>query len=194
VRLFLAINLPDHARRAIVSSAEPLRQAAPTLGWIDESRLHLTLKFLGEQSESLVPSLAEAMDEVTSRNTATGIRLGGIGAFPNFRRARVVWMGVDQDPRLELLHHDVEVRCQTLGFELDARAFRPHLTLARVRQRPDVATMRKLSKASRSIDFETEVLVRSIDLMQSRLNAAAASGESRYELLHTSPLREAVHG
>ena len=59
--------------------------------------------------------------------------LQGIGAFPNFRRARVVWIGVEQEPRLELLHHDLELACEQEGFEVEGRPFRPHITLARVR-------------------------------------------------------------
>jgi 2'-5' RNA ligase len=112
------------------------------------------------------------------------MRLGGVGAFPNFRRARVVWMGVEHEARLELLHHDVEVACEALGFELEGRAFRPHLTLARVRDRTDVEELRALSRASKRIAFEEESPVESVDLMQSHLGAAA-----RYERLHTAPLR-----
>jgi 2'-5' RNA ligase len=70
--------------------------------------------------------------------------------------------------------------------ELDGRAFRPHLTLARVkgRDRTDVEDLRRLSRASKKVDFEEDSAVQSIDLMKSTLGAAA-----KYECLHSAPLR-----
>jgi 2'-5' RNA ligase len=185
VRLFLAINLDSDVRRAILDATAPLRAEGPTLGWVDESRVHLTLKFLGEQPEHVIASISHSIDQVAHKHRAFGVRIGEIGAFPNFRRARVVWMGIDRDPRLELLHHDVEVACETLGFELEGRTFRPHLTLARVKERTDESELRRLWKASKRVDFEAEAGVQSIDLMMSHPNR----GASRYQRLHAAALR-----
>ena len=71
------------------------------------------------------------------------------------------------------------------GFELEGRAFRPHLTLARVKERTDVEELRRLSRASKKVDFEGESAVRSIDLMKSKPGAAPP----RYECLHAAQLR-----
>ncbi len=185
MRLFLAINLDAPVRRGVIEAISALRDAAPKVGWLDESRLHLTLKFLGEQPEDVVPRLRSATDAVVLRHRAFPMRIREVGAFPNFRRARVVWMGIEQEPRLELLHHDVEVACEALGFELDGRPFRPHLTLARIKGRADENEMRQLARAGRKVDFEEEAHVHSIDLMRSHTGGAG----SRYELLHASPLR-----
>lgn len=186
MRLFLAINLDPAIRLAIVEATAPLRTAAPTLNWGDDSRLHLTLKFFGEQAEDVVPGISAAMGDVASRHRRFAMQLGGIGAFPNFRRARVVWMGIEREPRLELLQHDVEVACQDLGFELEGRAFHPHLTLARVRDRTGKDELRQLSRASKQVTFEGESGVESIDLMRSN---QAGSGGARYERLHAASLR-----
>jgi 2'-5' RNA ligase len=184
VRLFLAISLAPSVRQAIVDATSPMRDAAPTLGWVDETRVHLTLKFLGEQAESVVEDLGAALDAVAQRHRPFSAQLGGIGAFPNFRRARVVWMGVAREPRLELLHHDVEIACESLGFELEGRAFRPHLTLARVKDRTEEDELRRLARASKRVTYEEDVHVTSVDLMHSTLNPNAA----RYERLHSAPL------
>lgn len=184
MRLFLAINLEPDVRRAIVDATAALRTAAPTLSWVDETRLHLTLKFLGEQSEEIVRALSESVSDVARRHRQFTMHLGEIGAFPNFRRARVVWMGIHRDPRLELLHHDVELACETHGLDLDGRPFRPHLTLGRVKDRTDVEELRQLSRASKKVGFEEDSAVQSIDLMKSNLGAAA-----KYECLHSAPLR-----
>ena len=185
MRLFLAINLDLGVRRALLEATVPLRAAAPTLGWVDESRLHVTLKFLGEQPEDVVPRVSATVSDVAVRHKRFSIRLSDVGAFPNFRRARVVWMGIDRDPRLELLQHDVEVACQELGFELEGRPFRPHLTLARVKERTEADELRRLSRASKRIDFEEETEVESIDLMQSSPDRTSV----RYVRLHAAALR-----
>jgi 2'-5' RNA ligase len=111
--------------------------------------------------------------------------VGGIGAFPNFRRARVVWMGVNPDPRLELLHHDIEVAFEAVGCELEGRPFRPHLTLARVRDALPVERMRELWRAAKRIRYSTEFIVRSVELMQSDLSSSGP----RYTTLVSAPLR-----
>jgi len=187
VRLFLAINLDPTVRRAIVEAAAPLRAAAPSLGWVDDSRLHLTLKFLGDTTDDRVPPLCQAMNDVAGRHRPFAMHIRETGAFPNFRRARVVWMGIEREPRLELLHHDVELATEALGFEVEGRAFRPHLTLARVRERTALEELRQLARASRTVRFEEESAVGSIDLMRS--NRGSNSTAPRYECLHAAPLR-----
>lgn len=185
MRLFLAINLEADVRRAIMEATSQLREVAPTLSWVDEARLHLTLKFLGEQGEDVIQPLSDSVSEAAGRHRPFAMRLVEIGAFPNFRRARVVWMGIERDPRLELLHHDIELACETLGFELDGRAFRPHLTLARVKDRAEEGDLRRLARASKGVDFDAETGVDSIDLMRSDMTTSPV----RYERLHAAPLR-----
>src|SRR5262245_37238500 len=100
MRLFLALNLPPELRRDIVNATDGLREGAPDLSWVKEPLLHLTLKFLGEQPEEIVDRFREVLPAIGARHREPMVQIGGIGAFPNFRRARVVWLGVEPDPRL----------------------------------------------------------------------------------------------
>jgi len=187
VRLFLAINLDPDVRRAIVDAAAPLRAIAPDLAWVREPQLHLTVKFLGEQPDDLAAPLADALRGVGERNRAIGAEVGGIGAFPNFRRPRVVWIGVTPEPKLELLHHDVESTCETLGIPIDGKPFRPHLTLARVKPRAgEPRALRELARAATDVDYVEEIVITAIDLMASELTTAG----SRYRVLASVPLRD----
>ena len=187
VRLFLAINLDPAVRRAIVEAAAPLRAIAPDLTWVKEPQLHLTVKFLGEQPDDLATTLAEAMRGVGERNRTIDAEVGGIGAFPNFRRPRVVWIGVTPEPKLELLHHDVESTCETLGIPVDGKPFRPHLTLARVKPRAgDPRALRALARAATDVDYVEEIVITGLDLMASELTTAG----SRYRVLASVPLRD----
>jgi 2'-5' RNA ligase len=185
VRLFLAINLTSEVRREVSAATAELRQCAPSAAWIDEPLLHLTLKFLGEQPDDRVDDLQAAAARVAGRHRELVMALGGIGAFPNFRRARIVWMGIAQEARLELLHHDVEVEYEKLGIEIEGRPFRPHLTLARVKHSLPDGEVKTLSRAARETDYRTDFIVRSIDLMQSDLTAAGPA----YTTLVSAALR-----
>lgn len=184
MRLFVAINLTADVRRALYAAAEPLRAAIPRAGWVAEDRLHLTVRFLDDQPESLVPRLRGALEEVAARHDPVTLTLQGFGAFPNLRRPRVVWLGVESDPRVELLHHDVEEKLATLGFDPEGRAFRPHLTLARLRGGESPESIRALTQAARSVRFRAESCVDSIDLMHSVLG----QGGPRYTRLVAAPL------
>jgi 2'-5' RNA ligase len=185
VRLFLAINLPTDTKREIAAATAPLREAAPDLAWVRDPQLHLTVKFLGEQSDERLDEFRTAVANVAARHREIPLALGGIGAFPNFRRARVVWMGVVQEPRLELLHHDVEVACGHLGVETEGRPFRPHLTLARVKAVQPEERMRVLARAAKQTSYDTDLTVQSLDLMQSELTTVGPN----YTMLLSATLR-----
>ena len=108
-----------------------------------------------------------------------------MGAFPNFRRARVVWLAVEASPRLELLQHDIETACAALGYEPEGRPFRPHLTLGRVRNPLPEPRLRELAQAARAVRWREETVVESVDLMRSELGP----GGSRYSMVERLSLR-----
>lgn len=179
MRLFLAINLPPDERRAIRRATTAMRDAAHGVAWVGEERLHLTMKFLGEQPDAALAPLCETLAEVAAKSRSFDMRLGGLGAFPNLRAPRVVWMGVEHVPPLELLQHDVERACHGLGYELDGRAFRPHITLGRARDRMRRDEAKALARAAREVRYASTVNARTLDLMASELLAEG----SRYRVL-----------
>ena len=184
MRLFFAIELGDQLLDLLEEATAPLRAEAPELAWVGREQRHLTLKFLGDVQESDVAKLADAADRAAARHAPLEMTVREIGAFPNFRRARVVWIGVEQDARLELLHHDLEQACEQEGFEVEGRPFRPHVTLARVRTPLAVDRLRALARVARSVRTKAAVRVERITLFESTL---APSG-ARYRRVHAAPL------
>ena len=184
MRLFLAISLPASVNAAIDAELAPLRAAGPSLRWLAPARWHLTVRFIGEEPIERVAAIRRVLDEATSCHGAAPLTLGGIGAFPNFRRARVVWLGVAPDPRLELLHHDIETGCVALGFEAEGRPFRPHVTLARVPDGTPEPELRALSRAARRVRYSEVLAAAAVDLMASE----PGPDGPRYRVLHSSPL------
>ena len=184
MRLFLAIELGEQVLDLLERETAPLQTEAPDLSWTAREKRHLTLKFVGDVPDDAPPRLIAAAERVSSRHQRVEMSIGGVGAFPNFRRARVVWIGVEQEPRLELLHHDLEVACEQEGFEVEGRPFRPHVTLARVRAPLDVERARSLARVARTVRVHVTERVERITLFESIL---APSG-ARYRRLHAATL------
>jgi RNA 2',3'-cyclic 3'-phosphodiesterase len=185
MRLFLALNLPERLRRDIWQVTADARDAGPSIKWIAESRIHVTLKFIGEQPESALPSLIDAIRIVGGSHSAPHVEISGLGAFPTFHRPRIIWIGVEPDPRLELLHHDVEIACEKLGYEVEGRPFRPHLTLGRVGEPLHADERRALRSAGRAVRFTGTFQPTTIDMMQSTTGSSGAP----YATLASAPMR-----
>ena len=187
MRLFLAINLPSSTVQSIDRAVDPLRAAAPALRWVPPERWHLTVRFIGEPASTSIAEIGRAVDVAVRGHAVAPLAIGGVGAFPSFRRARVVWLGIAPDPRLELLHHDIESACIALGMEPEGRPFRPHLTLARVPVGTDPPVLRALSRTARAVRYGETIDADSVDLMASE----SVPGGRQYTLLHSLPLRAA---
>jgi 2'-5' RNA ligase len=136
MRCFVAVDVPAKTRDAIAEAASALREAGPRaeVSWAKPEKMHLTLKFLGEVAEATAPRLASAFAEVAARHAPFTLVAGGMGGFPSRSRPRVLWAGLVEGRReIGLLAADVERACESLGFPLEARPFRGHLTIGRVR-------------------------------------------------------------
>ena len=184
MRLFLAIELPTPLLDALDSAIAPLRAEAPDVAWVPLAKRHLTLKFLGDVADERLPSVVDMADAVARQHRPFAMRVARFGAFPNFRRARVVWIGVEHEARLELLHHDLEIAGEAEGFEIEGRAFRPHVTLARVLTPLELDRVKRLARVARSIDFTATADVSELTLFESTLASAGAS----YRRLHAAQL------
>lgn len=184
MRLFFAIELGDAVLDLLEEATEALRAEAPELAWVAREKRHLTLKFLGDVDDVGASKLVEAADRAVARHSHLEMHVREVGAFPNFRRARVVWIGVEQEPRLELLHHDLELACAEEGFEVEGRPFRPHITLARVRVLLPDERLRALARTARRVRMKANVQVERITLFESTLAPTGA----RYRRIHAASL------
>lgn len=183
VRTFLAIRVGDEVEAAIFRLVEGLRAPNDGIAWARRDKLHVTLKFLGAAIDSarLAP-LAEAVAEVSQAAAPFQVRTRGIGAFPNLRRPRVLWTGLESQSLIRLASQ-IENAAAHLGFEHDARPWAPHLTIARIRDPRRVTSLRGRLKAADQSEFG-ESRVGEITLYRSHLS----SNGSTYERLATFPL------
>ena len=143
MRLFIAIDVPEAVRDALVGAQHSLRErASARLRWTRPDAMHLTLKFLGDVDAARVPSLSRVVAGVAARHHPFGLSVSRLGAFPGGRRLQVVWAGIEGDLQaLGALRDALESELAAEGYAAEARAFRPHVTLGRTRDgmRPDEA-------------------------------------------------------
>ena len=99
MRLFVAVAVPVHAADELDDAVAPLRQSWPGLRWTGRDAWHLTLAFLGEVTEPVCARLVPPLERAAGRRPRLPLALGGAGAFPDAARARVLWAGVQGDPR-----------------------------------------------------------------------------------------------
>lgn len=184
VRAFVAANLDPGLKRAIALVQEQLRATRADVGWVRPENLHLTLKFLGQVAEASVQTIAEAIEAAALGDGSFRLVFAGLGAFPQPRSARVIWVGVDEGAQgLAGLQARLEAQLEPLGFPREARPFTAHLTLGRVR---GPARREQLAAALTSMPAGPlgEMLLDRIELMKSELRPEGAC----HSVLRTFPL------
>ena len=121
----------------------------------------------------------DALREVAGSAKPFVLPLEGAGAFPTPRDPRVVWVGCEPVPALELLQHALEGKMQQLGFPLEGRPFRPHLTAGRVKRDAQRSAFRELESDLESVDLSAAPLMESLDLVESKLGPRRPSYHTR---------------
>ena len=156
IRVFIALDLPPQAKEALNRTICALRQEISNgVRWVDPSGIHLTLKFLGNIQPTLTEQVFEAMTQAAKCNNpgsndsgAFRLSLSQLGVFPDTRRPRVLWAGIQGDlAALAGLQVRVEEASDRIGFALEQRPYRPHLTLGRVREGVPPPALLQIGKA-----------------------------------------------
>ena len=174
-RLFIGVPVTTDAAIVLTSRLPgdlPGKPVAP-------DKWHFTLRFLGatapEAREQIVHYISQAKLGASFR-----IRFSSLGAFPNPRRARILWLGVSHGAeRLSALAAVAEAAARTAGFSPEKRGFTPHLTLSRIDPPQNIAAL-----VAASGNYDVEMAVSALILYRSRLGGGPARYEevSRFEL------------
>lgn len=186
-RVFCAIDLPPQLKQKLADHGEQLREAEPDAhaSWTRPDNIHLTLKFLGNVNVPDVAKLSQAAERAVVSVPRFKLTAEGPGTFPKNGPPRVLWIGIsDPDEQLARLHASLENEGAKLGFAKEARAFHPHLTLARLRSSKGA---KALGAAHRARDFEpVEISVSELLVIRSELGREG----SRYSVISRHQLEE----
>jgi RNA 2',3'-cyclic 3'-phosphodiesterase len=199
-RLFLAVRLGQDVQRLVTEQIAALTAEGWPVRWVQPETSHLTLHFLGETERERAELVRLALPDIVAAHAPFALRTAALGVFPNFRRPRVLWLGLHGPVhRLQTLQKDISGALQGLGFAAGDEPYHPHITLGRVRNDDgERVRLRDLPDAvkDRFIDRESgaavsppalPVPVRDVVLMRSHLGKAGA----RHEPIATFPLGDA---
>jgi RNA 2',3'-cyclic 3'-phosphodiesterase len=195
MRLFVALDIDETIRQRIAQFIDGVRGFAPEARWAKTESLHVTLKFIGEQSPEMAANIEHALAwiEVSSIN----INFRGYGFFPSGKAPRVFWSGIEAGAELTALAKTIDEKLSALAIPKEAHAYTPHLTLARGgrgsgsphRQKGDRrnSTFQHLQEklASKSVPEFGSMTAHEFFLYESRLSRDG----SQYTKLKRFPLR-----
>jgi RNA 2',3'-cyclic 3'-phosphodiesterase len=172
VRLFVAIEIPPEIRSALAAFLKELRAAAPAEKWVRPENLHVTLKFLGETETAKLEQVKSALQAIRSPQ-AVALDFRGLGFFPNDKRPRVFWAGMESSDNLSVLARDIDSSLHGIGFSLEVRPFTPHLTLARMHSSVVPPGLSAVVKQNASRNFGS-MSAREFHLIESKLKSSGA--------------------
>lgn len=178
LRAFIAIEIPAEIHQAIEKETAQLRARlnASLVRWVPSGNIHLTLKFLGDVSPANLDLLEQMLNAEVGQHQAFELAFGGLGAFPNPKRPRVIWIGIQAPAGLGALQYGIEAATATIGYPGEQRSFSPHLTIGRVKQNVGSPGMQRI----RAMLEETQVgplgtaLVGAVHLYKSDLKPTGA--------------------
>ena len=149
VRAFIAIDVPTAAREIMAGAIREMADQVPgSVRWVDAKGIHLTLKFLGDIPTQDAGDIIAALKSPVLQVRPFSLRLFGLGMFPNNRRPRILWAGVEgQQDALLNLQQNVEDVLSQMNYATERQAFSPHLTLGRVRDRISPGARRRIIQA-----------------------------------------------
>jgi 2'-5' RNA ligase len=184
MRLFLAINFSSEIRNRLWEAFVPVRNASFPLRWVSPELIHLTVKFLGDVDEQRLPEIAAGVQSACRGARGFDLLVSGVGSFPNSRNPKVVFADCEPSPPLEILQDHIERAMSDLGFALEGRAFRPHLTLARARRGALKDSWSGLNRITAGVRFNEVAHVTSVEVMESRLRPSGP----QYSVRNSIPL------
>ncbi len=189
IRSFIAIDLESAARARLGDIQGRLKRALETepVRWVRAEGIHLTLKFLGDQTASRLEQVKALLVNHAREGRVYRLAIVGIGCFPNTGNPRVIWAGL-QEPSEHLASwaDGLDALLADLGIERERRAFQPHLTLGRFKARPSPQGRSRLESEIVALEKTaiSETLASNVDLMRSDLRPEGPS----YTILARVPL------
>ena len=134
IRTFIAFETPEDVRNEVRQAQMKLIASGAEVRWESHDKFHITVKFLGNVEERSLPAVLSTINSIAGRFTAFQVVYENLGCFPTARSPRVIWIGCrNDDGTLASMKKELDGALEPLGFEIEDRDFRPHLTLGRVK-------------------------------------------------------------
>jgi 2'-5' RNA ligase len=176
LRTFIAVEVGPLDE--ILKFEQDIRTSGGAVKLVEPENIHITLKFLGNTDEELVNDIVEILRECCSGIKSFKLRLKGAGVFPNLNYIKILWIGLQNYEPLEIIAKNLDSKLNKLGFKSEKRAFRPHITVGRVKSRKNKSAIKELVLNNKDRDFG-ELNINSVLLKKSVLDS---TGPTYYTL------------
>lgn len=132
-RTFIAVKIPVSKQTAeqIKNIKDELQDE--NIKWVEIFNIHITLFFVGDTDEEMIQSISSNLNNLLYSKESFILKGKGIGVFKNLQNPRVLWMGIEESEYLQHLKLTIDQMMKKLGFEIETRKFKPHLTLGRIK-------------------------------------------------------------
>ncbi|HKI52728.1 MAG TPA: RNA 2',3'-cyclic phosphodiesterase [Anaerolineales bacterium] len=190
LRTFIAIDIPPLIQKSIQQQINNLREIIgdSPVRWVPAHNIHLTLKFLGDVSQTDIDKLTDILHKQADSHPAFDIHINGLGSFPSSKQARVLLIRIQAQAELDALQRGIESACGRVGFKSEKRSFNPHLTIGRARRGVTSSDQMKIHKALNDVKIDSlgTARVDSVHLYKSELKPIGAV----YTKLFSAPLHK----
>jgi 2'-5' RNA ligase len=181
IRCFIAIEIPEAIRKAVTAVTDSLKNTGADVKWVSDENIHITLQFLGETEESLIPKIKDTLDKILAPYSPFYIKMSHIGCFPDGRHPRVIWVGIEECRTLINLHNDITNAMAEFGYPKEDKEFTAHGTIGRVKSQKNSLGLRRRLDEIKTAEF-SGFEVNSITLMKSELKSSGAKYYSLAEI------------
>jgi 2'-5' RNA ligase len=172
-RTFIAVDIVASEKLKEVYELVRYRMRLERIIWVSVNNLHITLNFLGDTEEVLLPAIAQSMEKAVKEQAAFELTLRSTGVFKDLRDPRVLWIGCDPCPNLQKIKTDLDRSLNGMGFKIESREFSPHLTLGRIKGMRQINQLAQLVSMYKDVAFQKQQ-IDSIVLYESKLTLSGS--------------------
>ena len=181
IRLFIALKIPEEIKDKLFSYCFDASENPSRFKWEAKEKIHLTLKFIGDVKEELLPGIIDEI-EFVKNYSAFNCTISKFGFFFRNKEAKILWCNLDTDDSLVLLVAELNKRLGKFGIEVEKRKFKGHLTLLRIKNKASDDFIKRFNEYKfDSIIFNTS----QVTLIQSLLKPTG----SEYKVLKIYELK-----
>ncbi|PLS02026.1 RNA 2',3'-cyclic phosphodiesterase [Neobacillus cucumis] len=133
---FFAVRIPEETKLTMKNHIERLKQDIPFSKWVHHMDLHITLAFLGSAEPEKLKKAENYVKKALKNEESFTLKINKLGIFGKKDSPRVFWADTESSEELNCIRKKVYSACETAGFQLETRPFKPHITLARKWKEP----------------------------------------------------------
>ncbi|MBI5020300.1 MAG: RNA 2',3'-cyclic phosphodiesterase [Ignavibacteriales bacterium] len=187
IRTFLAFDTPSIIKDEMEKLQSELKKSGADVKWERKDKFHATIKFLGDVKEETLPNVLNEIDSIVSTMEATQVIYQHLGAFPNKKNPRIIWVGCENSEGILLnLKNTLDQTLSKFGFEIETRPFHPHITLGRIKSSNRLINLLPMLE---NLTFEPQkAIINEILVMRSILKPEG----SEYSIIKNIPLRKKI--